>query len=120
MAASTYYLQFNNGTSLSVYQAANQAVNSSPVCTSMGAAASTTTTTDFSVPTMCHLEDVKVSSALTAGGIELYNVTLSKRTGLQIPNLESYLDTNTTRKPPKIGFRPGYTYRWIQIIAGNA
>jgi len=120
MAASTYKIVLDNGQTLSVYQAANQAVNTNPVCTLTGAAASTTTTTDFSVSRDTAIKDIVVTSALTAGGIEIYNVTKSKRSEMGIADLESYLNTNTTRQPPRIGFRAGNIYRLIQTVAGNA
>lgn len=120
MAASTYYIPMSNGQTLSVYQAANQAVNSSPVCTFEGAASSTTVTTDWSPASDCCISDLTVAAALTAGGIEFYNVTRGQRTGKGVANLADYLTTNTTRKPPRICFRRGQTYRLIQTIAGNA
>lgn len=120
MAASTYYIVFDSGQTLSVYQAASQAVNSSPVCTFEGAAASTTVTTDFSPSRNCCISDVTVAAALTAGGIELYNVTQGRRTGRGIANLQDFLNTNTTRRPPRICLKAGNTYRLIQTIAGNA
>lgn len=120
MAASVYTIQFRNGQTLSVYQAANQAVNSSPVCTLLGQAASTTTTTDFSLANDTVIDDVVVTSALTQGGIEFYNVSRSQRTGRGIFDLSPFLITNTTRKPPKLMFKAGRTYRIIQTTAGNA
>lgn len=120
MAASTYTIALRNGQTLSVYQAASQGVNTSPVCTMVGAAGSTTTTTDFSVSTDTCIDDVVVATALTAGGIEVYNVSRSMRTGKGIFDLAPYLATNTTRRPPKICFRKGQVYRFIQTTAGNA
>lgn len=120
MAASKYDLILANGQTLSVWQLANQAVNSSPGCTFNGAAAATTLTTDFSPDSDTYLKDVVVSSALTAGGIEVINVTKGVRSGRGINNLEVYLATNTTRQPPRIGFRKGQIYRLIQTVAGNA
>lgn len=120
MAASKYDLILSNGMTLSVWQLANQAVNSSPACTFQGAAAATTLTTDFSPDSDCYLKDVVVSSALTAGGIEFYNVSRGSRSGRGINNLEVYLATNTTRSPPNIGFKKGQIYRLIQTVAGNA
>lgn len=120
MAASTYTILLDNGMSLSVYQAASQAVNTNPVCTTIGAAGSTTTTTDFSFPSDCHIRDVVVTSALTAGAVEIYNVSKGLRTQKGIGSLETYLNTNTTRNPPRIGFRGGQVYRLIQTVAGNA
>jgi hypothetical protein len=120
MAASKYDLIMSNGQTLSVWQLANQAVNSSPGCTFQGAAAATTITTDWSPNSDCYLTDCVVPAALTAGGIEFYNVTRGERTNKGINNLETYLNTNTTRSPPKIGFRKGLVYRLIQTVAGNA
>jgi len=120
MAASMYKIRFTNGQSLSIYQAANQAVNTNPVCTMSGAASSATVTTDFSVSQNTQIDDILVTSALTAGGIEFYNVTLSKRTERGVDDLEAWLATNTTRKPPKFTLQRGHTYRLIQTIAGNA
>lgn len=120
MAASTYTITLKNGQSLSVYQASNQAVNSSPVCSLTGPAASTTTTTDFTPNTDTCIEDIVVAAALTAGGIEVYNVSRSVRSGKIIGDLSPYLATNTTRRPPRICFHAGQVYRLIQIVAGNA
>lgn len=120
MAASTYTIALRNGQTLSVYQAASQAVNSSPVCTLIGAAGSATTTTDFSVSEDTCIDDIVVTSALTAGGIEFYNVNQSRRTGRGIFDLSPFLATNTTRKPPRICFKRGQVYRCIQTTAGNA
>jgi hypothetical protein len=120
MAASTYKITFSNGQVLSVYQASSQAVNSNPVNTFQGAAAVTTVTTDFSPQTDCYILDILVPAALTAGGVEFYNVTQGKRTERGESNLEGYLSTNTTRTPPKIGLKRGNTYRLIQTVAGNA
>lgn len=120
MAASTYKIVLANGQTLSVYQAASQAINSSPTCTFQGAASSATVTTDFSVNSDTYIKDIVVTSALTAGGIEVYNVSRSKRSDMGVGDLESYLTTNTTRKPPAIGFRAGTVYRLLQTVAGNA
>ena len=119
-AGGAYNLVFSNGQTLSVYQAASQAVNSSPVNTFEGVAAATTVTTDFSPASDCCLKDVTVGAALTAGGIEFYSVTDGRRSGKGINNLQDYLNTNTTRSPPKICLRKGKAYRFIQTVAGNA
>lgn len=119
-AGGTYKIRLSNGQTLSVYQAASQAVNSNPVCTMVGAASSTTLTTDFAVSENCTIKDIQVASTLTAGGIEFYNVTESRRTQRGIEDLEAWLSTNTTRVPPAIGFRRGQVYRLIQTVAGNA
>jgi len=120
MAASTYTITLSNAQSLSVYQASSQAVNSSPVCSLTGPAASTTVTTDFSPSSDCCIKDVVVPAALTAGGIEVYNITKSQRSGKIIGDLSPYLATNTTRNPPRICFKAGQSYRLLQIVAGNA
>lgn len=120
MAASAYTITFKNGQTLSVYQAANQAINSSPVCSLFGTAGSTTSTTDFSVAQDTSIDDIVVTAALTQGGIEFYNVTRSQRTGKGIFDLSPWLATNTTRKPPRLNFKAGMTYRLIQTTAGNA
>lgn len=120
MAASAYSILLSNGQTISVYQAANQAVNSSPVCTLTGTAGSTTATTDFSVSSDCHVIDIVVTSALTSGGVEVYNIKKASRTMKGWSNLETFLNTNTTRRPAQIGFRAGTTYRFIQTVAGNA
>lgn len=120
MAASTYSILLSNGQTISVYQAASQAVNTSPVCSMTGAASSATTTTDFSVMSDCYVSDIIVTAALTAGGIEVYTVSDSNRTQRGWSNLETFLATNTTRKPARIGFRKGKIYRFIQTVAGNA
>lgn len=120
MAASTYSILLSNGQTISVYQAASQAVNSSPVCTLTGAAGSTTTTTDFSVSSPASVVDIVVAAALTAGGIEVYNVSKSLRTQKGWSNLETFLNTNTTRRPARVTFMPGNVYRFIQTVAGNA
>lgn len=105
---------------ISVYQAASQAVNTSPVCTLLGAAGSGTTTTDFSVSSDACVVDIQVAAALTAGGIEVYNVSQSNRTQKGWANLETFLSTNTTRRPAKVCFRRGQIYRFVQTVAGNA
>ena len=115
MAASTYTITLKNGQSLSVYQASGRAVNRLT-----GPAASTTTTTDFTPNTDTCIEDIVVAAALTAGGIEVYNVSRSMRSGKIIGDLSPYLATNTTRRPPRICFHAGQVYRLIQIVAGNA
>jgi len=120
MAASKYDIILTNGQTLSLWQLANQAVNSSPACTLSGAAAATTLTTDFSPSSDACVKDIIVSSALTSGGIEVYNVTSGTRTNKGYNNLEIYLSTNTTRSPPRICFRKGQIYRFIQTVAGNA
>lgn len=131
MAASAYSILLSNGQTkarklwallrrISVYQAANQAVNSSPVCTLTGAAGSGTVTTDFSVSSPASVVDIVVTSALTAGGIEIYNVNKSLRTQRGWGNLETFLNTNTTRRPARVTFMPGQIYRFIQTVAGNA
>lgn len=120
MAASTYSIILSNGQTISVYQAANQPVNSNPVLSLVGVAVSTTPTTDFSVMSPACVSDIIVTSALTAGGIEVYNVTTGVRTSLGWNNLETFLNTNTTRNPARLCFRPGMVYRFIQTVAGNA
>jgi hypothetical protein len=50
----------------------------------------------------------------------VYNVTSGTRTNKGYNNLEIYLSTNTTRSPPRICFRKGQIYRFIQTVAGNA
>jgi len=120
MAASTYKIALSNGQAISVYQAASQAVNTSPVVTMVGVASSTTTTTDFAVSETAYVTDIVVTTALTAGGIEVYNVTDSRRSGKGWNDLETYLNTNTTRKPIALKFIKGKTYRFIQSVAGNA
>lgn len=118
-AGGAYSIVLSNGITISVYQAASQAVNSNPVCTLTGEAASTTTTTDFSVPTPGRVVDIVVGAALTAGAIEVYNVTKGQRSqrGWVLP---TFLATNTTRKPAPVTFMPGQVYRFIQTVAGNA
>lgn len=120
MAASTYSIVLSNGQTISIYQASSQAVNSSPVCSLTGSASSTTTTTDFSPMSDACVVDVVVTSALTAGGVEVMNVSTGTRTNRGYANLEVFLTTNTTRKPAKICFRKGQIYRFIQTVAGNA
>lgn len=121
MAATAYNIVLSNGQTLSVWQLANQAVNTNPGCTTLGEAAATTLTTDFSVQSSCYITDVVVAAGLTAGGIEFINVTQGlRRTGKGIGNLAPYLATNATRRPPNIGFRPGQIYRIVQTVAGNA
>jgi len=120
MAASEYGLKFSNGQVLSVYQTASQAVNTNPACTFQGVAGSGTTTYDFSPATTTTLVDIVVTSALTAGGIEFYNVTRGRRSERGENHLEAYLTSNTTRKPPAITLQAGNTYRLIQTVAGNA
>ena len=119
MAASTYSIVLENGQTISVYQAGSQAVNSNPAITLVGAAGAGTVTTDFSVMSSTRIQDVVCTTALTAGGFEVYNVTRGVRSSLGISNLESYLTSNTTRTPPKIGFRAGQVYRFIQTVQGN-
>jgi len=119
-AGGKYDISLSNGQTLSVWQLASQAVNSSPACTLEGAAAATTLTTDFSVQQDCYIRDVLVASTLTAGGIELYNIDAAQRSGKGINNLESYLITNTTRNPPQIWLKRGRRYRLLQTVAGNA
>lgn len=119
-AGGKYDLAFSNGQTLSVWQLASQAVNSSPACTFEGAAAATTLTSDFSPSSDCCLQDIVVATTLTAGGIEFYNVTRGQRSGKGVNNLEVYLNTNTTRRPPRICLRKGVVYRLIQTVAGNA
>lgn len=131
MAASTYSIILSNGQTISVYQASSQGVNTSPVCTLLGAAGSTTTTTDFSVSSDACVVDIQVAAALTSGGIEVYpdgvavpgspnNVSQSNRTQKGWANLETFLSTNTTRRPAKVCFRRGQIYRFVQTVAGNA
>lgn len=119
-AGGTYSIILDSGITISCYQAASQAVNSNPPCTTTGAAASTTTTTDFAVPVRSTVKDIIVGAALTAGGIEVYNVTKGQRTLRGWSNLETFLATNTTRSPAPVTFVPGNTYRFIQTVAGNA
>ena len=120
MAASAYNIVLSNGQTLSVWQLSSQAVNTSPAATFLGAAATTTLTTDFSPMSDCVISDVVVAAALTAGGFEVYNVSDGVRSGRGINNLEAYLNTNTTRNPPRIGFRADKIYRLVQTVAGNA
>lgn len=120
MAASEYGLKFSNGQVLSVYQAANQAVNTNPVCTFQGVASAATLTIDFSPAATTTLIDIVVPAALTAGGIEFYNVTKGRRSERGENHLEAYLTTNTTRRPAPITLVAGNTYRLIQTVAGNA
>lgn len=120
MAAATYSIILSNGQTINVYQAANQAVNTNPVVNLIGAASATTTTTDFSVMSLACVADIIVDGNLTAGGIEVYNVTTGTRTSLGWSNLATFTSANTTRNPARICFRPGYVYRFIQTIAGNA
>jgi hypothetical protein len=120
MAASEFGIKFSNGQVLSVYQASGQAVNTNPVCTFLGVASASTTTVDFTPTSDCALSDIIVSSALTAGGIEFYNVTRGRRSERGDNHLETYLITNTTRRPPAIVLKGGQTYRLIQTVAGNA
>jgi len=120
MAATKHDIALSNGQSLSVWLVSNQAVNTNPGCTLDGAAAATTLTTDFAVRSDCCIVDVVVPAGLTAGGWEVYNVTKGIRSGKGISNLETYLNTNTTRRPPRICFRAGQTYRLIMTVAGNA
>ena len=68
----------------------------------------------------CCITDVVVAAALTGGGWEVYNVSSGIRSGKGINNLETYLNTNTTRNPPRVCFRAGTVYRLIQTVAGNA
>ena len=119
-AGGKYDIILTNGQTISIWQLASQAVNSSPSCTLQGAAAATTLTTDFSVMSDACIKDCIVAAALTAGGIEVYNVTKGERSNRGINNLELYLITNTTRSPPSICFRQGQVYRFIQTVAGNA
>lgn len=119
MAASAYSIILSNGQTISVYQASGQAVNTNPVVNMNGIASNTTTTTDFSVQSRACVTDIVVTSGLTAGGIEIYNVTTGTRTQRGYNNLETFTITNTTRNPAVICFRPGYIYRFIQTVAGN-
>lgn len=121
-AGGKYDISLDNGQTISVWQLASQAVNTSPACTLEGAAAATTLTTDFSIRPgrIAYISDVIVGATLTAGGIEVYNVTKGQRSGLGINNLETYTSANTTRRPPRIGFAPGQVYRLLQTVAGNA
>jgi pyruvate dehydrogenase complex dehydrogenase (E1) component len=120
MAASTYSIVLSNGQTISVYQAANQAVNTNPVVSMLGAAGPTVTTTDFSVQQPAYVVDVVVPATLTAGGVEVFNVTESRRTQRGWNNLETFQSTNTTRRPAVVMFRPGYIYRFVQTVTGNA
>lgn len=120
MAASTYSIQLKNGQTLSVYQASSQAVGSSPVCSLTGPASSSTTTTDFVPASDTCIDKIVVPAALTAGSIEIYNVTKSQRSGKTVSDLSIYLVANALLTPPKICFRGGQTYRLMQVVAGNA
>lgn len=120
MAASAYSIILTNGQTISVYQAANQAVNSNPVVNMNGVATAGMTTTDFTVSSSACVDDIIVPATLTAGGIEFYNVTRGIRSGKGYFNLETFTAANTTRHPARICLVPGYTYRFIQVIAGNA
>lgn len=119
-AGGTYSIILSNGQTISCYQASNQAVNSSPPCTTTGAAIATTVTTDFSVSSPATVVDIIVPTTLTAGGIEIYNVSRGVRTQKGWANLETFLSTNTTRRPAAVTFMPGKVYRFIQTVAGNA
>lgn len=117
--AGAYSIILTNGQTISVWQKAGQEVNTNPAATTQGLAAATTTTTDFSVLSPACVTDILVPTTLTAGGIEVYNVTYGARTMLGWNNLESFVSTNTTRNPARICFRPGVVYRFIQTVAGN-
>lgn len=119
-AGGKYDLTLSNGQTISIWQLASQAVNSSPACTLQGAAAATTLTTDFGVQSDACVVDIVVPATLTAGGIEVFNVTTGRRTNLGWNNLETFLNTNTTRRPARVCFKKGNTYRFLQTVAGNA
>jgi len=120
MAAVKYDINLSNGKTLSVWQLSSQAVNTNPGCTLDGPAAATTLTTDFTVPTDCCIKNIVVPAGLTAGGIEVYNVSKSMRSGKGVGNLEIYVVANALLPPPRICFRAGTIYRLIQTVAGNA
>lgn len=120
MAASTYSIILSNGQTVSVYQAANQGINTVPVATLNGVASSTTGTTDFSVKEPACVTDIIVPTTLTAGGVEVFNVTTGIRSQKGWSNLETFVSTNTTRNPARLCFRPGHLYRFIQTVQGNA
>ena len=120
MAASAYNIILTNGQTVSVYQASGQAINTNPVVTMQGTASVANVTTDFSVMSDCYIQDVVVSTVLSAGGVEVYNVSRGQRSIMGVSNLETYTTNNTTRNPPRIGFRAGQVYRFIQTTAGNA
>ena len=120
MAASAYNIILTNGQTVSVYQASGQAINTNPVVTMQGTASVANVTTDFSVMSDCYIQDIVVSTALSAGGVEVYNVSRGQRSNMGVSNLEVYNINNTTRNPPRIGFRAGQVYRFIQTTAGNA
>jgi len=121
MAAGYFNIVLSNGQTLSVWKIISQAVNSNPGCTFNGTAAATTTTTDFRVSSDCCISDITVDANCTAGGIEIYNVTDSLRSGKVIaPIGVNYLNSVKNKSIPRICFKANKTYRLIQIIAGNA
>lgn len=120
MAASTYTIVLSNGQTLSVYQAAGQALNSVLNVGTISLPDANSKITDFGVMSDAFIFDIIVPDSLTAGGFEIYDVTAGARTSMGVNNLEVFTKNNMSRRVPPLGFRAGRTYRLLQSVAGNA
>lgn len=118
-SASSLKLRLSNGQVLSVAILSAAAVGTSPSVNFEGAATSSHGS-DFIPKSDCCIVD-QLNLTATAGEMEVYNVTRSQRTGRFIDQIgTNFAVTVTDRAVPKICFRGGNTYRFIQTVAQTA
>ena len=116
MATSYTTLYFSNGQTLSVINAATAIGVSPPV--NLEGVATASNNTDFILRSdACIIDQINPATA-TTGQMEVYNVDKSVRTGRLIDQITATFAVAVANRPvPKICFKGGTTYRFIQTIA---
>ena len=118
-AASTLTLYLTNGQKLSLYCGSAALVGSNPTVNFEGGAVATSDI-DFIPKSDCAIQD-QINLVATAGECEVYNVSLSRRSGKYVDMTASNFAVTVVNRPvPNIAFKGGQRYRFIQTIAQTA